>query len=85
MLPQMAKVSLFIFHGLYVSHVYPRVLECVSCVYPKNKKCVSRASVDTLYLQVWPTHHLRPVACTAGVTRAPLGARPGWGGEAQPV
>ena len=26
--------------------------ECVSCVYPKNKKCVSRASVDTLYLQV---------------------------------
>ena len=39
--------SLF-FHGLHVSHVYPRVLECVSCVYPKNKKCVSRASADTL-------------------------------------
>ena len=44
--------SLF-FHGLHVSHVHPRVLECVSCVYPKNKKCVSRAGVDTLYLQVW--------------------------------
>ena len=43
--------SLF-FHGLHVSHVYPRVLEWVSCVYPKNKKCVSRAGVDTLYLQV---------------------------------
>ena len=53
MLPQMAKISLFFFHGLHVSHVYPRVLECVSCVYPKNKKCVARASVDTLYLQVW--------------------------------
>ena len=53
MLPQMAKISLFFVHGLHLStHVYPRVLECVSCVYPKNKKCVSRASVDTLYLQV---------------------------------
>ena len=28
-------------------------IECVPSVYPKNKKCVSRASVDTLYLQVW--------------------------------
>ena len=39
--------SLF-FHGLHVSHVYPRVVECVSCVYPKNEKCVSRANADTL-------------------------------------
>ena len=38
----------FFFHGLHVSHVYPRVVECVSCVYPKNKKCVSRANADTL-------------------------------------
>ena len=44
--------SLF-FHGLHVSHVYPRVPECVSCVYPKNKKFVSHTVVDTLYLQVW--------------------------------
>ena len=33
----MAKISFLFFHGFHVSLKVP---ECVSCVYPKTKKCV---------------------------------------------
>ena len=39
----------FFFHCFRISYVYPMVLECVSCVHPKNKVCVSRVDVDTHY------------------------------------
>ena len=48
----MAKTCPF-FHGFHVSHVYPNVPECVSCVYPKNEKGVFRVVRATHYFRLW--------------------------------
>ena len=45
--------SRFSLHGFHVSHVYPRHLKRVWCVYPQKEKCVSRASGDTHHPQAW--------------------------------